>query len=150
MELSKATLEMAAIMADGQWHSSSELGNSAGKFIRPEVVARFMKRKRCLDQESAKIGCLGHRLRQWRRLGWVESRTEAGVIYWRALHVGHFKNYAEVVGGNGRKMQTPVQEANDLKREFEQAGQLLEQRLTELENRIIKLEEEARRNHERR
>lgn len=138
---SRATLEMAAIMADGQWHSSRELAASAGKYIRPEIIARAMKRKHYRDQETAKAGYLSSRLGDWRLSGWVESKIEDGITHWRALRTEHFKNYSQIAGAGERKV--PVQKVNDLKQSLSLVVQLLEQRLTDIEDRLTRLEQET-------
>lgn len=80
--------ELAKILSDGEWHSTSQLAILAGKYIRPEVAWRAGIRSHQIRGGEpiyqGKRKLVSMRLGYWYKSGKVEKRfNDSGTAEWR-------------------------------------------------------------------
>jgi hypothetical protein len=75
----RAVLELATLLSDGSWYTTSYLGVAAGKYLRPEIAWRT-------GQGNTKQGqrqYINTKLDVWLRCGRVEKRRNGNFTEWR-------------------------------------------------------------------
>lgn len=75
-------LELAALLSDGNWHSTSYLGVAAGKYLRPEIAWRTGRGN--INQGQRLY--TNWKLKLWRQMGRVESRRNGKFVEWRLIN----------------------------------------------------------------
>lgn len=92
---SRAILELAKLLTDGEWYSTSYLGVAAGKYVRPEIAWRSANGSTLQEGQRRYINL---KLDQWERLGRVEKRRRDNFTEWRLGKVEWVNDYlAELV-----------------------------------------------------
>jgi hypothetical protein len=82
----RATLELARILSDGQWYNMPYLAYAAGRYIRPELVWRRARQHRQKDNMYAgKYQWVLAKLRYWLKVGKVEKQITDGMSMWRVI-----------------------------------------------------------------
>jgi len=77
----RAVLELAKILSDGEWHTTSYLAIAAGKYLRPEVAWRRAPGNLSEGQRLY----VNRKLCVWKRFGRVEKRRNGKRMEWRLL-----------------------------------------------------------------
>jgi predicted transcriptional regulator len=75
----RAVLELAMLLSDGNWHTTSYLGVAAGKYLRPEVAWRTGRG----DISRGQRLYVNNKLDVWERAGRVEKRRNSKFTEWR-------------------------------------------------------------------
>ncbi len=80
---SRATLELAKLLSDDQWHDTRYFAILIARYIRPEHIMRRARQHRQKDMESGQYQWALAKLRYWAKVGKVEKRIDDGVTKWR-------------------------------------------------------------------
>lgn len=76
---SRAVLELAMLLSDGNWHSTGYLGVAAGKYMRPEIAWRIGKE----NINHGRRLFINVRLDMWERAGRIAKRRNGKFTEWR-------------------------------------------------------------------
>lgn len=86
----RAVLELARILSDGNWHSTSYLAVAAGKYVRPEIAWRYAQGSTVLEGQRRYVN---QRLHQWERFGRVQKRKHGRFTEWRSAKTEWVQDY---------------------------------------------------------
>ena len=89
-EAGRTVLELARILSDGEWHSTSYLAIAAGKYLRPEVVWRCAYGSSLLEGQRKYVHA---KLCAWKRFGRVEKRKRGNLMEWRLTETRWVHDY---------------------------------------------------------
>lgn len=89
MVRSKYSIEIARILLDGQWHTTTSIAILVRGYIRPEVAYRRLYHFGTI--RSGYTNVVWHVLRRWMRINKVESRIANKISEWRIIDREYFK-----------------------------------------------------------
>jgi len=93
---SRATLELAKVLSDGEWHNTAYLAIVAGRYIRPEMVwRRAWQHRQKGNMNAGQYQWVLGKLRYWWKVGKVDKEIDGDMTRWRVKNKNWADKYVE-------------------------------------------------------